>query len=445
MNASIVSILAGISGLMALLSVLAYFSVRRRPVEEVFKVHGQVIDENVIKALQTINSDEAKIKFLKEHYQYQGDTAKQIVNKSKQFDPNKNAAGVRRSNERQLLITAVLFGVLALVGLIFAINERGLESGTKTPTATQEPVAVEKRRIILKGPKPLYAPISTGAVFQECTECPEMIAIAPRPTGFTIGNSSERRPLYLERPYGPISLSRPFAVSKFEITVGQFRASGAKVEPGCYATAICDSCYGEGRDWQRPGFAQKNDHPVVCMNWDDANKYVLWLNDKVNGRVDGYRLPTEVEWEYAARAETPVSDYWGNQESMCSYGNVADKRMSEVYEKLLNPKRKYYRCDDGFIHTGPVGQFLPNPWGFRDMLGNVEEWTEDCFTEQYNDAIKSGGPYKGPRQDGDCFRLVARGGAWVDGPELSVFDRSNVKRSFRTNFLGFRVARFIPE
>jgi len=169
------------------------------------------------------------------------------------------------------------------------------------------------------------------------------------------------------------------------------------------------------------------------VSWDDAQAYVAWLSAKT-GHV--YRLPTEAEWEYAARAGTTTARYFSdNPAEFCRYTNVGDLDYSEQHPGDSGVNRA---CRDGYAFTSPVGSFPPNRFGLYDMLGNVLNWTEDCWNANY-----SGAPADGTAcQSGDCGRRVVRGGSW--DADLSVV-RSAYRRGLRTSkrvtSFGFRVAR----
>ena len=172
--------------------------------------------------------------------------------------------------------------------------------------------------------------------------------------------------------------------------------------------------YGGGRGRQ----------PVVDVSWEDAQQYVRWLSRETG---EGYRLLSAEEWEYMARAGTQTGRYWGNDESrQCSYANGDDDDVE---------------CSDGFeSSTAPVGSFRANAWGLYDVLGNVWEWTEDCWNDDYSGAPADGSA----RRTGDCSHRVLRGGSWDDWPgNLRSANRYWFSAGNRDSGLGFRVARTI--
>jgi formylglycine-generating enzyme required for sulfatase activity len=188
-----------------------------------------------------------------------------------------------------------------------------------------------------------------------------------------------------------------------------------------------------GLNWTNPGFSQSGNEPIVCVNWHDASAYAAWLSSRTGRR---YRLPSEAEWEYAARAGTPGPRWWGGREAACAHANVRDFSFAGHYN--FQRDSTYFQCADGFAHTAPVGSFPANPFGLRDMLGNVWQWTADCWNPTL-----SGQPANGAaRLTGDCSLRVVRGGAWNSDPGV-------VRAGFRTwsppgsrnSNTGFRVAR----
>jgi formylglycine-generating enzyme required for sulfatase activity len=189
-------------------------------------------------------------------------------------------------------------------------------------------------------------------------------------------------------------------------------------------------------DWRDPGFSQGGNHPVVCVNWNDAKAYVRWLSQKT-GKT--YRLPTEAEWEYAARAGTSAPRYWGHDNSSgCRNANLADFSAASALNWDKNNQQQVFQCTDGYVYTAPVAQFQANAFGLNDMLGNVWEWTEDCYNTSYNGAPTTGSAWL----TGDCSRRVSRGGSWYVNPWLvRAASRDRVTASYRSNHLGFRVSR----
>ena len=287
-------------------------------------------------------------------------------------------------------------------------------------------------------PEPL-SPVGpkAGDRFRDCAECPEMVVL---PAGsYRMGSPShEQGRDEDEGPVHEVAIAAPFAIGRHEVTVAEF---GRFVdETGYSAGSSCrtydDGEYDAGRSWRNPGFGQSGRHPVACVNWNDAQAYVAWLSRQTGKK---YRLPSESEWEYAARAGTATARYWGEGESgQCRHANGADAsmKMKERYSDWGG--RRLASCRDGHAHTAPVGSFAANGWGLHDMLGNVWEWTEDCWNGNY-----AGGPSDGSAWEyGDCAGRVLRGGSWdLDPRHLRSANRLWNFAGVRYDYLGFRVAR----
>jgi formylglycine-generating enzyme required for sulfatase activity/serine/threonine protein kinase len=240
-----------------------------------------------------------------------------------------------------------------------------------------------------------------------------------------------------------VQIERAFALGQREVTVGEFRrfvdASGYQTEAerdvgakGCYAWDAKDGKWNwrAGLIWRKPGYEQKDSHPVVCVSWNDANRYAEWLA-KQTGQA--YRLPTEAEWEYAARAGTMTARYWGEDPNQaCRYANVADQTKGPE-NKVWTEK---HDCSDGYWYTAPVGSFQPNPWKLYDMLGNAWEWTCSAYAKDYDGSEEkcTDKVTTGP--------LAVRGGSWRHLPAWvrSAF-RAGVDPTARNYALGFRLAR----
>ena len=188
-----------------------------------------------------------------------------------------------------------------------------------------------------------------------------------------------------------------------------------------------------GVSWRNPGFSQTDGHPVVCVSWADAQAYVKWLSRETG---QGYRLPSEAEWEYVARGGKSTARYWGESESgQCRHANGADRALKRRYSEW---EWTVSSCDDGHVHTAPAGTFSANAYGLRDVLGNVWEWVEDCWNEGYTGAPSNGGAW----ESGDCTRRVLRGGSWGFNPRfLRSANRFRSPSGFRDSGVGFRVAR----
>ncbi len=277
--------------------------------------------------------------------------------------------------------------------------------------------------------------------FQDCEACPEMVLV---PGGhFTLGSSpSEDGHIADEAPQRAITL-QPFAVSRHEITRGEFarfaEAVGHQNDPGCLVMSETGGwIYDPEASWREPGFEQTDAHPVVCLSWATAQAYVRWLNTETG--TERYRLLTEAQWEYAARAGSTTAFWWGDDKHQsCRWTNGADAGARAVYPGWLLTAD----CEDGFIYTAPVGHFnQPNGFGVEDMVGNVWEWVEDCYVDTYATMAEDG---SAQQVDGDCERRVMRGGAW--GDYGAQYLRSAYRGAWRPDIgfsnLGLRVAKSV--
>ena len=226
-----------------------------------------------------------------------------------------------------------------------------------------------------------------------------------------------------ESPQHAVTIPQPFALGRCEVTVGEFRqfveASGyttdAETSRGCYVWNEQERVnkLDPARNWKSPGFAQTDQHPVTCVSWNDAQAYITWLNAWLGLRPNtAYRLPTESEWEYAARAGTTTPYFWSDA-SQCQYANGADQTAKHTGKWPAN--WTYAACADQFVFTAPVGSFSPNRWGLYDTSGNVGEWVADCWHESYKAAPADGSAWL-EAGSGDCSRRVLRGGGWYGNP-----------------------------
>ncbi len=251
---------------------------------------------------------------------------------------------------------------------------------------------------------------------------PAMLRIEPG--GFEMGAPLRARERCDdEGPIHGVHFSRAFELSCTPVTCGQFlafvRATGrdmgskARVyEGGIWKTR-------PQRNWLNPGFQQTEDHPVVCVNWPDAQAYCDWLAAET-GRA--YRLPTEAEWEYAARAGTDSIYAWGDE---------------------WDPAQANADRQEG--GTVPVGRYPANPWGLHDMAGNIWEWCADHWHADYDGAPQDGSAWLYERADPGISRVV-RGGSWFDEPvNLRMAVRYNAMPRVRSSDLGFRIARTVED
>jgi len=284
---------------------------------------------------------------------------------------------------------------------------------------------------------------SAGNSFKDCPHCPEMVVI---PAGeFLMGaepGEEERESLsdefrHRSQPQHRVKVRR-FSAGKHEVTRGEYRIFAAetrRVTDGCFFWTGEDYQWDSARDWRNTGYSQDDTHPVACVSWEDARAYARWLSRKTG---KNYRLLTEAEWEYAARAGTTTARFWGDDGNMsCAYANGADLRALRHIPGAIN--WPVANCNDGHAYTAPVGSFRPNAFGLHDMLGNVWEWTQDCWNANYSEAPMDGSASAA----GDCFMRVVRGGSWDDSPPaLRAAYRVGSPMVIRVYGRGFRVATY---
>ena len=256
-----------------------------------------------------------------------------------------------------------------------------------------------------------------GDVFRDCDVCPEMVVV---PAGsFKMGSpETEEGRRENEGPQRQVTIGYAFAVGVYEVTWDEWDA--CVQAGGCGGYVPEDFGYGRGR------------RPVLNVSWDDAWQYVDWLTEQTG---EDYRLPSEAEWEYVARAGTGTARYWGESgQDQCRYANGYDSSShAELEWDFLNP----VGCRDREVKTAPVGSYRPNAFGVYDVLGNAEEWVDDCDNDSYEGAPTDGHPW----YSGDCSRRMVRGGAYDDDAEdLRSAQRDSWSLGLQT-FMGFRVAR----
>lgn len=290
-----------------------------------------------------------------------------------------------------------------------------------------------------------------GEVFRDCGDCPEMIVL---PAGrFLMGSTvkettdEQAYPMVAawEKPQVEVKVARPVAIGRFEVSRAEFARFVAETQ---HATS--DTCYAydprtnkwsmtQGLDWRNPGFTQTDADPVVCVNVPDGQAYAAWLARKT-GRP--YRLISEAEWEYAARAGTTDVRPWpGGREATCRYANVSDNTRVRAHDKLKRDPTTAFDCDDGYVHTSPGNAFPPNPLGVSDLLGNTWSWTADCFNDSHG-----GRPVDArARTDGDCKNYMIKGGSWAaNTADLRPAQRGRDPVGYRATYIGLRVALSLP-
>jgi len=240
-------------------------------------------------------------------------------------------------------------------------------------------------------------PLKPGTVFRDCPECPELVVI---PAGlFVMGVGAKRK---AEKPVHRVNFKKPFAIGRFEVTFTQWLT--CVTQGGCKHTPD-DHNWGKGK------------RPVINITYDQAKNYLRWISKKT-GKT--YRLPSESEWEYVARAGTTSLYWWGN----------------DVGENMANCKD--CKSEWSAHSTAPTGSFKPNNFGVYDTAGNVFEWVEDCWVPNHKGAPNDGSA----RKTGDCKYQVIRGGSFYYFSKVarSVYRAKN-PAGVKSYWLGFRVLR----
>ena len=243
---------------------------------------------------------------------------------------------------------------------------------------------------------------AVGERFRDCPECPEMVVV---PSGtFMMGAPvSEPDSTSDERPVHEVTIGAPFAVGVYEVTFEEWDA--------CVADGGCGGHRPNDQGWGR------GDRPAMLVNWGDAQSYVEWLSRRTG---EAYRLPSESEWEYAARAGTRTAYSWGDA--------VGDNRAN------------CYGCGSSWdnLSPAPVGSFDANAWGLHDVHGNVWEWVQDCWNADYEGAPSDGSAWL----SGTCSERVLRSGSWDYVPSsLRAANRIKIPTGIRDVDFGLRVVR----
>ena len=274
-------------------------------------------------------------------------------------------------------------------------------------SSAAQPKGAEGRQTAQVQASPSTAQI--GSRFRDCPECPEMVVV---PAGsFLMGSPGTEEGWFDdEGPVHRVTIDSPFAAGVYEVTFASWDACAA-------ASGGCNGYRPEGVSWGR------GRRPTINVSWDDAQTYVRWLSGKTGKH---YRLLSESEWEYVARAGTRTPFHTGSTIST----DQANYDGNDVYGSGR----------EGVYHgkTVPVGSFPANAWGLHDVHGNVWEWVQDCWNDSYQGAPRDGSAW----ESGDCSLRILRGGSWLSMPRN--LRSANRVRDFTGNRdinIGFRVAR----
>jgi formylglycine-generating enzyme required for sulfatase activity len=293
------------------------------------------------------------------------------------------------------LRSRIVLAIVAALAMAMSVASFAAAAAAATPSAS---------------PKP-------GTVLKDCPDCPDLVVIPPG--SFVMGSSAEERTREgvpetfgnREQPQHRVSIARPFALGRTEVTRGQFALFSDETK-----RPVEENCVGYDREkdnwalrkgsWRDPGFKQASDkEPAVCLSYNDGIAFAAWLSKKTGKH---YRLASEAEWEYAARGGTTTARYWGDSArtvcenaSVMSSATLADIGWPESWQdKLICAGRKAW--------TVPVASFEANPFGLYDMYGSVWEWVADCMHPNYIGAPTDGSAWDEPK----CDKRLVRGGAF---------------------------------
>lgn len=335
----------------------------------------------------------------------------------------------------------LMSGVALSLGLALALWLSGVMrpvvSGTAHVFQTDDDAALK----FASAPRPLDIgqPADLARV-RDCDDpsCPWLRVL---PLGqFTMGGDVAQGGDADESPAHRVSITARLAVMETEVTVGLFKVFAAQT--GFAPDGACVIWNGKQfvedpkGDWRHPfeGAEPDDRHPVVCVNWDDAQRFARWMSRRTG---QSYHLLSEAEWEYAARAGTTSRYPFGDDDSVvCANANVADQSARRKLQYIAGAD-----CDDGHMFVARAGSYLPNAWGLYDMIGNVWEWVQDCkkpYSSEPRDAAAV--------EPTDCPYRLLRGGGWGNRPGgARSANRDGAQPTRRDNSTGFRLARVVIE
>jgi formylglycine-generating enzyme len=290
--------------------------------------------------------------------------------------------------------------------------------------------------------------ISTRDGMRDCAHCPEMVVV-PAGTAILGANATDPFRNSDEMPERSFAIREPFAVSKYEITRDQYEAFVRATKRAVHGDCLTDREHRgnwvihANTTFRDPGFVQTGVHPVACVSWDEAQAYVAWLNTQADG---GYRLLTEVEWEYVARggASQNLTYPWSDEQAEgCPFANGFDQTAMETYTGMDTSGYKVFdplSCADGWLNTAPVGSLAPSKFGIYDMIGNVAEWVEDCYSSSHDGLSAAGVPP--PTSASQCSHRIVKGGSWGTlAHNLRTAERVQYPATHRDDSVGIRVAK----
>lgn len=281
-------------------------------------------------------------------------------------------------------------------------------------------------------------------LLQDCDICPQLVVV--KPGEFTMGSAADAQisERFLERrrkeelPAHRVIIDYPFAIGRYEISMAEFGVYAVETNfesKGCFLLEDMGWQFFPEASWQAPGFEVGDNSPATCLSYDEYAGYLQWLSERTG---ETYRFPTESEWEYIAQSglsdDAPTPSYLAPDS--CQRQNGSDVSFAEVFPPDWAPG--IFACDDGNAHAAPVGSYKPNTLGLYDVLGNVAEYTDDCYSPSHE-----GAPVDGSARRAEvCPARTVKGGSWAGGPD---FLRPAVRGGFpavlRGDGHGLRVVR----
>lgn len=296
------------------------------------------------------------------------------------------------------------------------------------------------------GPRP-----TTESAQADCAVCPAMMDIPPGE--FLMGTAPEDRlidprtgkPAMNDHPQHLVNFAQGFSIGRYEVTVGEYaafiEATGYASTGQCMGFTAPDRfALSDDFDWQHIDAEQGTRHPVVCVSWYDAVAYAEWLAAQTG---KAYRLPTEAEWEYAARAGATTPYHWGRDPGRaCEFANVRSPGAQAISDRQAqSDTTDGFPCDDRYPAGAAAGSFEPNAFGLYDMQGNAWEWVADCNHKDYEGAPADGSAW----EDDDCRFGLIRSGSFLNRVERSSTTvRVGRPRSGKATNIGFRIALGAP-
>ncbi len=368
---------------------------------------------------------------------------------------NSSADGKKSGGTAKYTIAAVIIASIT-AAFLFTSNKGGnspdinISSTSKvTPIETPTETTIETAKTEDNRPITATATVLKEALsefsdsLKDGTSGPSLVVL-PKGTIEIGSDESEKGHRPDEWPKTAVTIEQTYAIGKTEVTVRDFRkfvsATAYLTEAELDTSRGCRTFedgwgWSAGRSWKDPGYKQTEKHPVVCISWNDALAYVNWLSAQTGF---DYQLPSETLWEYAARAGKQDTRFWGDKKA-CDYANVSDFTRAQMHSLTIS-EENIFPCEDGFTYSAEAASFAPNDYGLHDTLGNVWEWTADCWVDSYSNIDTSGAT----RNTNNCNNRIYRGGSWGNLPVLvRAAKRLTDPSNYRYYNLGFRISRII--